>query len=85
MSSKRAAVSSPTEGDNSSAGYAPTAQNEVSPEELPPADTQKRGQKKGKKMELLALQEGDSGTRPHVQVEHKPGWNMKTSKFRGGV
>ena len=86
MSSKRSAVSSPTEGNISSVGAAPTTQNEVSPEQPPPAVAQKKkGRKKGMKMELLALQEGGSGARPRVQIEHETCWNMTTTnKFEGG-
>ena len=37
------------------------------------------------KMELLALQEGGSGARPRVQIEHETCWNMTTTnKFEGG-
>ena len=79
MSSKRAAVSSPTEGNNTSQ----STQNEVSPKDPPPAiANKKRGRKKGTKLELAALQEGGSGGRARVQMERneEPRWNFSSRK-----
>ena len=77
MSSKQAALLSPPSKESRQQGPI-TPQNELLPKEPPPATVQKRGQKKGSNMELLALRaDGGSGGIPLLQVEgHETPWKF---------